>query len=96
MCLFFGNIEECNHAECQIVSTIRALNQNTILAQNISSSVIKGQNQISLSQLVEDSSVSLAIKEEQREEARGDEGNWEVNMPDKVNEEWYRFRIEQL
>ena len=34
MCLFFGAMsEECQHAECQIVSTIRGLNQSNIFKQ---------------------------------------------------------------
>jgi hypothetical protein len=34
MCLFFGVMsEECQHAECQIVSTIRSLNQSNIFKQ---------------------------------------------------------------
>ena len=34
MCLFFGSMsEECQHAECQIVSTIRGLNQTSIFKQ---------------------------------------------------------------
>ena len=34
MCLFFGNlVQECDHAECQIVQTIKSLNQQSLFNQ---------------------------------------------------------------
>ena len=34
MCLFYGEEEECNHAECQIVNTIKQLNTNSLFRQS--------------------------------------------------------------
>jgi hypothetical protein len=34
MCLFFGNlVQDCDHAECQIVQTIKSLNQQSLFSQ---------------------------------------------------------------
>ena len=46
--------------------------------------------------MVEESSVSLAVKEEQRDELRLAEGQWDRDILNKVNEEWYRVKVQQL
>jgi len=43
MCLFFGQlVENCDHVECQIVHTIKALNEQSLFTQVISHHVQQG------------------------------------------------------
>ena len=70
MCLFFGNlVQECSHAECQIVATIRSLNQENIVT-NVSSQPQDARqypHPVSLSQLVEEQPFDQGFKAEDKD-----------------------------
>jgi hypothetical protein len=73
MCLFFGNlVQECDHAECQIVQTIKSLNQQSLFSQVVSQHVereaaMRTEAIPSISNLIEEQQQEAYFKVEEQD-----------------------------
>lgn len=98
MCLFFGNlVQECDHAECQIVQTIKSLNQQSLFSQvlahhtNIEQGAMRTEVIPSISNLIEEQQEACFKVEEQ------DPPSMEYQCPGMPSaEENYKERILRL
>ncbi len=95
MCIFFGElVQNCEHAECQIVSTIRSLNETKLFKDNKSLPGGEEQRQqkiVSIANMVEEEGLHDPVYkvEEQEPASLG----YQVEEPDASKSELYRWRV---